>query len=267
MIVTSNSKFVIDCFSTVQRIVLSSLYPGPIPHLEEQSSEIIRLTAFVSSNKPVIFLDGSSDETFVRAVFPFWSDQYQLIPTSGRWDVCKFFIQNFAKPHHIKVVFLRDKEFFLPELVDFLGAQEEKEVGAPVVRWVLPCIESYLILSEFLYAKDPDEKKKMFCDYAESLQNSTKYFMGVTQGLPKLLNSVKDQKIDIGHYWREALNEITQPSPNWEKVVQVIHGHTWYTSTTPAELTVICKSLHPSVVLLLKKTHDKVEQALNKFIE
>jgi len=275
MIVTSNSKHVIDCFNN--RIVLSAENPSII-HWDTSDSEVIHLTASISSNKPVIFLDGNNDVDFVCQVCPNWINEYQFISSRGRKEICKLFIDEYAKPNKLKVICLRDKEFILPELIEYQVNQEEKEMGVPVVYWKLPCIESYLILHLFL-SQDPNEMIGKFKKYANSLIQSTQYFMGVTQGVNKLLENSNQKNIqnNIASHWLSALAEIDQPSPDWRKIVEVIHGHTWlnqYISTERPILTLdllafIFKSnnndLHPVVRSLLNETLDMVNYKIDSY--
>jgi len=262
MIVTSNSSHVIDCFQN--KIVLSSESPSIIAW--DYDIEVMRITASISSNKPIIFVDGDNDITFLRTLFPEWSDQYQIISRRGRKDVCKFFIDEYAKPQKLKVLSLRDKEFVLPDLINDQAKLDAEEFGTPVVYWKLPCIESYLILHLFL-TQDQEEMKAKFKKYHQCLRHSTQYFLGVTQGVSSLLkktNQTDYNSRDIGHYWLEAIKQIDEPTPVWRKVVEVIHGHTWLNEFVYSNEPISTENLLP---LICPNLHNDVRKLLNEAIE
>jgi len=107
---------------------------------------------------------------------------------------------------------------------------------------------------------------KKFRNYYSNPSNANQYFLGVTQGLQKLIDFQKEPpKVDIVSHWTQACEEIGKDNIDWKKVVEVIHGHTWCAKEFKHKSPPITKSfpLDERVLNSLKETEKKVMKYLN----
>ena len=253
LIVISNSSLVIDLFQDTDRRVISSISPELIP-TTKQTAEVSLITASLVSLKPILLLDGDTDCNFIRLVFPDWDQKYQLISRGGRNDESMKPLLAYAKSKNLSVLWLRDREFVLPELINLQLENDMKTLGIRVLCWELPCIESYIILSNVLQHPEIEKVKH----YLEELENSNQYLLGVTQGLKQLINTHGKgniPKVNLLKYWTQALQELESENPNWRTVVEVIHGHTYFKGNI---LHKDVLNLHSDVKDLLQITESKV---------
>jgi len=254
LIVTSNSPVVMQRFPSSERRVLSSISPEWISPIK-QDLEVSLITASLCSERPILLLDGVTDVSFITSVFPCWMKKYQLIARKGRDDKSIEPLIKYARAKNIPIAWLRDREFIMPNLIEYQLKNDTKELGIPVFCWELPCIESYVILNSFL--QKPNKSREEVQKYMSLLENSVQYYLGVTQGVKKLAKDLP--KADINYYWNLAQQELKNESPNWQSVVEVIHGHTWMAGEIePRHL----KDLHLDVKALLGITRSTIESVL-----
>ncbi len=211
-------------------------------------------------------MDGPDDVFFISQVFPDWAEGYQLITrTSQDQNFIKY-----AKNNRISIAWLRDREFVLPEAIEVQLETDRKKLGIPVFAWDLPCIESYLILNTFLNTEVGKNRERFF-KYTQDLKNGVQYYLGVTQGLKQLSDSLPVTPAEvptlISKHWTRAQEEINSESPDWKIVVEVIHGHTWWDGENKHAVVrqrtlKEVQSLHSDVLKLLNNTRDLVTAVL-----
>jgi len=209
----------------------------------------------------VLLLDGPNDVMFVETFLPQAAKKFKLVSTEGltlSTHTTNFFAR-FAQSHQF--LLLHDREFFPQVCMDCRLQKERKILNVPVFYWCLPCIESYLILHEFL-TLPLDEAQELAIDYLWNLEHGTLYDRCARVGVKEW----KQTTSQIVAPWNSALRQVTQPNPDWMIIVQVIHGHTWLKGrmqTTAARITQLSsENLHPIVQALLDTIETAIVSAL-----
>ncbi|KJE88486.1 hypothetical protein CAOG_009282 [Capsaspora owczarzaki ATCC 30864] len=159
LIVATNSRAIIEPRLNTKREVLF-LTPdgkaveltGELPNDEQNQQSLFpvlnALSQVKNNNKPLLVLEGVNDQKFYGK-YTELGEKFQFMTTAGA--VKKEGVSHILRQANLKHVFLSDSDMYAASS-DLADAQKRmtKHVGSSVVYTQLPCVESYLILSEML---------------------------------------------------------------------------------------------------------------------
>ncbi|KJE88441.1 hypothetical protein CAOG_009271 [Capsaspora owczarzaki ATCC 30864] len=159
LIVATNSRAIIEPRLNTKREVLFLTPDGKAVELtgelptDEQNQQSLfpvlnALSQVKNNNMPLLVLEGVNDQKFYGK-YTELGEKFQFMTTAGA--VKKEGVSHILRQANLKHVFLSDSDMYAASS-DLADAQKRmtKHVGSSVVYTQLPCVESYLILSEML---------------------------------------------------------------------------------------------------------------------
>ncbi|XP_011270469.1 hypothetical protein CAOG_08828 [Capsaspora owczarzaki ATCC 30864] len=159
LIVATNSRAIIEPRLDTKLEVLYLTPDGKaveindeLPNDEQNQQSLFpvlnALSQVKNNDTPLLVLEGANDQAFYSK-YTKLNDSFQFMTTAGA--VKKEGISHILRQAKLQHVFLRDSDMYAASS-DLADAQKRmtKQIGSSVVYTQLPCVESYLILSEML---------------------------------------------------------------------------------------------------------------------
>ncbi|XP_004365911.1 hypothetical protein CAOG_01040 [Capsaspora owczarzaki ATCC 30864] len=168
LIVATNSRAIIEPRLNTRREVLFLTPDGKAVELTEELPKdeenqqslfpILNALSQVKGSKPLLVLEGANDQAFYSK-YTTLGQHFQFMTTAGA--VKKESISYILRQANLKHVFMRDSDMYAASS-DLPAAQARitKHVGSPVIYTQLPCVESYLLLSEMLQNAGETDKQR-----------------------------------------------------------------------------------------------------------
>lgn len=220
--VINKFTFITECFKYVYELEdLSSCDNYVIDNI------IIRSHLNIDVNNKYLLIVEGSDEIGPNG---FIASLAGLYPILNNFDIKAFkeiksrneFI-SLAEKYKL-VIHLKDKEFLPHHISDERNKKMSKNINKIYeICFELPSIESFFILDYFL-KENKSEVIERINKYFKCKKTKKDYLSG-------LLHEVKENKSYIPYgnsMWDEALNELNEEYPNYEKIISVIRGHSWF---------------------------------------